>query len=182
MEREGFEPPTSSLARITELKRLASYLNWCAPRDSNPGPSACKAGALAAELGARRQREHEGRASGEGSTPQRLASLTSGNRSTAARADIKRAEHEKVDIGVHHLEGNRSLSGSAFSNLVRAEGVEPTRPCGQQILSPPRLPFQPRPRVVPLVGLEPTRPFGHRILNPARLPIPATGAKRAART
>jgi hypothetical protein len=27
-------------------------------------------------------------------------------------------------------------------NLVPEEGVEPTRPCGQRILSPPRLPFR----------------------------------------
>ena len=30
----------------------------------------------------------------------------------------------------------------AISVLVPEEGVEPTRPCGQRILSPPRLPFR----------------------------------------
>ncbi len=29
--------------------------------------------------------------------------------------------------------------------------------------------------VVPGVGLEPTRPFGQGILNPSRLPIPPSG-------
>ena len=30
----------------------------------------------------------------------------------------------------------------SVENVVREEGVEPTRPCGQRILSPPRLPFR----------------------------------------
>ena len=36
-------------------------------------------------------------------------------------------------------------------------------------------------KLVPEVGLEPTRPYGQRILNPSRLPIPPLGQERESR-
>ena len=38
--------------------------------------------------------------------------------------------------------------GSISKHLVRRVGVEPTRPCGQRLLRPPRLPFRHRRRAV----------------------------------
>ena len=38
--------------------------------------------------------------------------------------------------------GNETSEETHDTYLVPEEGVEPTRPCGQRILSPPRLPFR----------------------------------------
>src|SRR6185312_12092462 len=49
-----------------------------------------------------------------------------------------------IEAGLHNEENTcRTCAGGfATKQMVPEEGVEPTRPCDQRILSPPRLPFR----------------------------------------
>lgn len=67
--------------------------------------------------------------------------------------------------------------------MVPRVGLEPTRPFGQRLLKPPRLPISPPGQgdvecVVPEGGLEPPRPLGHSTLDAARLPVPPLGQRK----
>jgi hypothetical protein len=55
---------------------------------------------------------------------------------------MQKAVLTPIDAHIETARRTKSPSKDRGFPLVPEEGVEPTRPCGQRILSPPRLPFR----------------------------------------